>query len=478
MARKDGMGFFSAQPLNGRRDIPTVLGMAFLWPCLIPTTYYTAIAASAHSPSLASFPFSIVFPIFLITALAFVYTTRNRPWGAAASAPSTLVVAGALGTLGHAAICMPGIWPSLHMGAFIVGMACAAFYVAAYCVIIGRTLSQEEPGRVAVRAVSSFVIWEFISFILNVAAIDNELILVVSPVLVCIFALNMGAGESSDSAVKIVWTEIPWHIILGSVALVFFNIVYVKILFAQNPGTSDSFHAFTSLVSLAVSLGIMAFIKSRPFSTVGTLAVLFAGLVILYIAALVIVLLITDQTSVVVNRFWAASGRCFKLFAFVTLCCLASKKSLSPLVAFGFFLAAFVALPDFVSFDLSYSSPFLSWIVHADIAESLAIAATFIAAALSIAFLAREMARLSKATGRAHDEDGQSACKIALRNHGLSEREMQVAEYIYRGYSAKRTAEALYLSEATVNSHTRNLYRKLAIHSKQDLIRIVENFNR
>ena len=84
--------------------------------------------------------------------------------------------------------------------------------------------------------------------------------------------------------------------------------------------------------------------------------------------------------------------------------------------------------------------------------------------------------KLPKAISRRQDDIHQSICKTALENRNLSERELQVAEYVYRGYSAKRTAEALYLSESTVNSHTRNLYRKLGIHSKQDLIQLVESF--
>jgi DNA-binding CsgD family transcriptional regulator len=45
-----------------------------------------------------------------------------------------------------------------------------------------------------------------------------------------------------------------------------------------------------------------------------------------------------------------------------------------------------------------------------------------------------------------------------------------------RGYSAKRIAGALFLSEQTVKNHLSNSYRKLGIHSKQSLISLVDSY--
>lgn len=45
---------------------------------------------------------------------------------------------------------------------------------------------------------------------------------------------------------------------------------------------------------------------------------------------------------------------------------------------------------------------------------------------------------------------------------------------MFRGYSAKRIAEIDCVSLNTVQTHTRNVYRKLGVHSRQDLIDLVE----
>ena len=42
-----------------------------------------------------------------------------------------------------------------------------------------------------------------------------------------------------------------------------------------------------------------------------------------------------------------------------------------------------------------------------------------------------------------------------------------------RGYSASAIQSELYIAPGTVNYHTRNIYSKLSIHSKQELISLV-----
>lgn len=58
----------------------------------------------------------------------------------------------------------------------------------------------------------------------------------------------------------------------------------------------------------------------------------------------------------------------------------------------------------------------------------------------------------------------------------LSARELDVLMLLARGYSATAIQEHLHIAAGTVNSHTRNIYRKLDVHSKSQIIDIVENW--
>ena len=67
--------------------------------------------------------------------------------------------------------------------------------------------------------------------------------------------------------------------------------------------------------------------------------------------------------------------------------------------------------------------------------------------------------------------EGTSAAPDPLA--GLTERELEVADLISRGYSNKDIAKILFISEYTVKDHTKNIYRKLDIHSRFELAAIV-----
>ena len=64
------------------------------------------------------------------------------------------------------------------------------------------------------------------------------------------------------------------------------------------------------------------------------------------------------------------------------------------------------------------------------------------------------------------------AC-VAAR-YQLSPREAEVCEYLARGRSQTYIREALFLSKNTVATHVRRIYTKLDVHSKQELIDLVE----
>lgn len=58
--------------------------------------------------------------------------------------------------------------------------------------------------------------------------------------------------------------------------------------------------------------------------------------------------------------------------------------------------------------------------------------------------------------------------------HGLSPRECEVFELWVTGHGLKHIEQALFISEATVKTHLRNIYRKCDVHSRADIIDLFE----
>ncbi|RDB63700.1 hypothetical protein C1878_02570 [Gordonibacter sp. 28C] len=68
----------------------------------------------------------------------------------------------------------------------------------------------------------------------------------------------------------------------------------------------------------------------------------------------------------------------------------------------------------------------------------------------------------------------KDACRDIARSFALSKREEEVLSYFARGKSNIAIAEELHIGSATVKTHSFNIYQKLGIHSRDELISIVE----
>ena len=53
---------------------------------------------------------------------------------------------------------------------------------------------------------------------------------------------------------------------------------------------------------------------------------------------------------------------------------------------------------------------------------------------------------------------------------GLTTREHDILEQLLLGNSRQKVSDILGISTNTVNSHTQNIYQKMGIHSRQELI--------
>ena len=67
-----------------------------------------------------------------------------------------------------------------------------------------------------------------------------------------------------------------------------------------------------------------------------------------------------------------------------------------------------------------------------------------------------------------------SACSSLAADFGLSQREEEILLLLARGRSNKAIAKALFISENTAKTHVYNMYRKLEVHSRQEVLDLLE----
>lgn len=72
------------------------------------------------------------------------------------------------------------------------------------------------------------------------------------------------------------------------------------------------------------------------------------------------------------------------------------------------------------------------------------------------------------------DDAFDARCAAVAAAGGLTEREAEIMRYLARGRTKAHIAGVLFVSENTVRSHVRNIYAKLEVHTRQQLIDLVE----
>lgn len=72
------------------------------------------------------------------------------------------------------------------------------------------------------------------------------------------------------------------------------------------------------------------------------------------------------------------------------------------------------------------------------------------------------------------NNEGEYSDTLAHLYH-LSPRELEIISKIYNGHSIKEIGELLYISENTVKKHSHNIFQKMSVESRSQLIKIVHD---
>ncbi|MEA5019097.1 MAG: LuxR C-terminal-related transcriptional regulator [Gordonibacter sp.] len=71
----------------------------------------------------------------------------------------------------------------------------------------------------------------------------------------------------------------------------------------------------------------------------------------------------------------------------------------------------------------------------------------------------------------------RTKCETVANTYLLSSRETEVMFFLAKGHNSAYIQEKLYISEGTAKTHIRHIYRKLDVHTQQELMRLVEVAN-
>lgn len=189
--------------------------------------------------------------------------------------------------------------------------------------------------------------------------------------------------------------------------------------------------------------------------------------------------LVTTQ-PVFASVFLSATQDCLMLFCWTASAVIIYEYRLPKAFSFTAMMVVFVRPPLVISSLLLMVFPSLADTQASQLAVIVTAVAAFILVILTIIVAGADAvvkSRRSEAEFARDDSyDGVARKVEALaKRYGLTQRELDVALCLAKGYTLAQTAEALFISLDTVRSHSKKLYAKLGIHKKQQLIELIEN---
>lgn len=209
------------------------------------------------------------------------------------------------------------------------------------------------------------------------------------------------------------------------------------------------------VVLVTEAIGILAFIAMFLFSA----------------------LLDTEWISLGVDLI-ASSRLCFELLLWITLLHATTQAGTSPVAAFAFFSLLQTTSSFIINLVVPYAIPFFG-VYAASVFYKVLLALFFL---LSLSFLVLKVILLSRVKASSRKEgfapvktvsDFEEKCDSLANAYGLSKREHEIFGLVAKGYSSRWISESLCISISTVQTHTKSCYRKMGVHSKQDIIELV-----
>lgn len=294
-------------------------------------------------------------------------------------------------------------------------------------------------------------------------------------------SLEKNSGQGSCFAGR------TWLIPLFLLALTISLISYVEVFV---PGyrviTNESILSYSLPFVLSLLLALIAFQSGRtPFfqnklfwhACLGFLALIFLSL-------FVSVFVLAVQTNFCFEVMYLIR-RMTKIMFFVIFMVIIYQEDLNPISVFGvcYIVPLFVpclAINVTQIFLSNYAPDTLALLGEFAVGYALFLGFCLILCLVFVCvmFVNGSIAKIAFSPSR-HDTDRDSAsrgesCNRIGDRFGLTQREKDILFCISLGYSMRKTSEVLYISTSTVHTHTATVYRKLGVHSRQEVIDLID----
>jgi DNA-binding CsgD family transcriptional regulator len=470
-----------------------VLGLSTIWPSLLNGFLYPVSLAGGKIEQLDAQVLLIIYSLGLAVFSGIVFVLRNRMVTLLRNR-LVLSICGVLGTTG--ALLLQSAKP-INNSTFIMAAIGAALIIV-YCVIVFVFWSSSLVGGGAnclPVAAFSYAICACMNLIRIPLAISDSHVAVAFPVfqiLLINLAINRQRKNEVADESKAIQLEVAqdrgfsalgklgWGVAVPSLLLSYLGTMGV--VFFNTGALTDIFDVSSSLpvkfllpsLNIVIFFGIALALRWSKNAN-ETIVAIFGLLSVLLVGAILSSAFASQYQTNIGSLPNLAGTLVFQVFTWLILLQSSRVSHISQLGLAPLYIMAAIAVPKLLKTVFMFNTAFLDYPPDTNMAFIWVACASFVAVAVVFAFLLYSFSRALSSRQKTHlNLSGQTVCEEIAHTYKLSKRESEVVLLLRNGYSAKSIAGMLFVSESTVHTHTKRIYRKLGIHSKQELIRLID----
>lgn len=475
-------------PSPSRPDVPrylaVVFGMAFYWSMadITRVDFFISLQAGLSSGAWAAFA---AYCAVAVASIAVLFAKRaqvekllcEKRWlvpalSLAASLGAALVLAPLQGTT-------LALWVA-RLGASAVPI----FWFIVVTFAWGRVIIGESARRgmgIAVLSFAASIAVTFCSMLPN--PLGNAVIVFTPFATSVLWWLASGTGEEPPASHRLADlknAQIPTFVICGlflcgaGFAHDFAN--YSDSLSIASPFTQAS--ALLTSATCAALLSLALLISSRSSNADRMFIVAWSTLALAFFGCLFATVLGVFAQPQQAGSILGAVFMGFKLLLWIFTTNVARNSQVSSTTAFSIL---YLPLNMLMLIVIGTALPVMLQFGDAAVttsAHGIILALAFVLVAAAFVFFIRYAPTITEAVlDSAKSTSNYETLSEVAREHGLTARETEIALLVSQGYSAKTIAEMLYVSPETIRTHTKRIYRKLGVHSKDDVIRLANPYD-
>ncbi len=236
--------------------------------------------------------------------------------------------------------------------------------------------------------------------------------------------------------------------------------------------SSDSSTTYSMTVFLTTAFVVFAFYAlTRKGSSLDINALFRPTLVVMMLGILFMPLF--SESSLAPAALVKSGYTCFELLVWIMLARFCHQKKASPVIAFGIGRAVVAGSGVLGSLVAVFVLPIVQQ-------NNVQTALVFAILAIALVILCNTILTTENFSKlwRTNDKEPsklsfEQRCNVVFDRYGLSPRQREIAFMIACGHDSNYISEKLYISKGTINSHRMRIYKKLGVHSRQELLDLI-----